>query len=134
VLIIVVVSVPLLLAILSFIYSPGPPKYTITSKGLTIHDWFYPVTLRAADVDVENVRVVDINEDARWRPTMRTNGIGLPHYHSGWFRLASGEKVRMYRGDGRRLVLLPPKDEAASVLLEVSQPAAFIQQVQQAWR
>jgi len=132
--VVIVVSVTLLLAALSFTYSPGPPKYTITSNGLTIHDWLYPVTLTSADVDVESVRVVDIDEDARWRPMRRTNGVGLPHYHSGWFRLAGGEKVRMYWSDGRRLVLLPPKGEAAPVLLEVSQPAAFIQQVQQAWR
>ena len=124
----------LLLGILPLLYAPGPPKYTLTPEALAIHDWFFPVTVKAADVEIASVRVVDVKEDARWRPVMRTNGVGLPHYHSGWFRVAGGEKVRMYRGDGRRLVLLPPKGEAAFVLLEVAQPEAFILKVQQAWR
>jgi hypothetical protein len=118
----------------ALLYSPGPPKYTLTSEGLTIHDRFYPVTVRAADVDVEHIQVVDIGVDPHWRPTMRTNGFANARYRSGWFRVAGGEKVRMYRTDSRRLVLLPPKGEAAPVLIEVKQPEAFIQEVRQAWR
>ena len=117
-----------------FLYSPGPPKYTITSEGLTIHDRFYPVTVKAADVDVEHVKVVDIGADPHWRLTARTDGIGLEHYKAGWFRVAGGEKVRMYRTISQRLVLLPPKGQSAPVLMEAKQPEAFIQEVRQAWR
>jgi hypothetical protein len=117
-----------------FLYSPGPPKYTITSEGLTIHDRFYPVTVKAADVDVEHVKVVDIRADPHWRLTARTGGIGLKHYKAGWFRVAGGEKVRMYRTTSPRLVLLPPKGQSAPVLMEAQKPEAFIQEVQQAWR
>jgi hypothetical protein len=127
ILVILLLAAPLL-------YSPGPPGYTLSSEELTIHDRFYPVTVRAADVDVEHIGVVDIGADTHWRPTMRTNGFGGVHYHSGWFRVAGGEKVRMYRADSRRLVLIPPKGEAAPVLIEVKQPEAFIQEVRQAWR
>jgi hypothetical protein len=117
-----------------FFYSPGPPKCTITSEGLTIHDMFYPATVKAADVDTEHIKVVDIRTDPHWRLTARTNGIGARYYKAGWFRVAGGEKVRMYRTTNPRPVLLPPKGESAPVLLEVKQPEAFIQEVQQAWR
>jgi hypothetical protein len=116
------------------LYSPGPPKYTLTSTELTIHDRFYPATVRAAEVDVEHIRIVNLDTDPHWRPTARTNGFGGLHYHSGWFRVAGGEKVRMYRADSRRLVLLPPIAQTAPVLIEVKQPDAFIQAVQQAWK
>ena len=117
-----------------FFYSPGPPKYTITSEGLTIHDMFYPVTVKAADVDIEHIRVVDIRTDPHWRLTARTNGIGARYYKAGWFRVAGGEKVRMYRTTSQSLVLLPPKDYHAPVLVEVKEPDAFIQELRQAWR
>jgi hypothetical protein len=118
----------------SLLYSPGPPRYTLTPDGLTIHDRFYPVTLKAADVDIERVQVVDIDANTDWRPTMRTNGFSNMHYHAGWFKVGNGKKVRMYRADGRRLVLFPPKADGAPVLVEVSQPEAFIQKMRQAWQ
>ena len=96
------------LGIVAFTYSPGVPNYTLTSETLTIHDRLYPVTLRANAVDVANIRVVDLDGNSEWRPTLRTNGFANSHYESGWFRAANGQKVRLYRAGGERLVLLPP--------------------------
>jgi hypothetical protein len=123
----------LLLAAGALLYSPGPPKYTLSPEALTIHDRFYPVTLSAADVDAEHIRIVDISVDNDWRPTLRTNGFSNAHYHAGWYRVAGGKKVRMYRADSRRLVLIPPKAEGVPVLIEVEQPETFIQKLRQAW-
>ncbi|HEV3331384.1 MAG TPA: PH domain-containing protein [Bryobacteraceae bacterium] len=112
---------------------PGPPTYSLTRDALTIHDRFYPVTVPADAVDVDHIRVVDFTQDQDWRPTMRTNGVGLSHYKSGWFRVASGRTVRMYRADSKRLVLLPPKGDAAPILYEVKDPEQFVRSLQQEW-
>jgi hypothetical protein len=84
-------------------------------------------------VDVEHIRVIDLDVDAEWRPTRRTNGFANTHYRSGWFRVASGRIVRMYRADSRRLVLLPPKGDGAAVLLETREPEKFVVEVRQKW-
>jgi hypothetical protein len=118
---------------LVFAYSPGPPSYTLTPQSLTIHDRFYPVTLQAASVDVEHIRLIDFGVDTEWRPTARTNGFANAHYHSGWFRVASGKTVRMYWADSKRLVLLPPKGGGTAVLLETTDPEKFIRRLRQAW-
>jgi len=118
----------------SMLYSPGPPAYTLTKASLAIHDRFYPVTLSAANVDAGSVRVIDIDNDRDWRPILRTNGFASAHYHAGWFRVASGGTVRMYRADGKRLVLLPPKGGGTPVLLETKEPEAFIGQIRQEWQ
>lgn len=118
---------------LALSYSPGPPRYTLTHDALAIHDRFYPVTLRADAVDVARIRVVEITADPDWRPTLRTNGFSNSHYHSGWYRTASGRKMRMYRADGKRLVLLPPKGGGAPVLVEVKDPEGFIEALRRAW-
>jgi hypothetical protein len=116
------------------LYSPGPPICTLTPQSLTIRDRFYPVTLHAGSVDVEHIRLIDFGVDAEWRPTARTNGFANAHYRSGWFRVASGQTVRMYCADCRRLVLLPPKGDGPAVLLETTDPDKFVLQLRQSWK
>jgi hypothetical protein len=113
-------------------YSPGPPKLTLTSNSLTIHDHFYPVTVNAADVDVGGIRIVDIRSDPAWEPTARTNGFSNSRYHSGWFRVASGS-ARMYWADGAKVVLLPPRGRGAPILFQVNDPEQFVEAVRQTW-
>ena len=115
------------------LYSPGPPDCTLTAESLTIHDRFYPVTLNRADVDIAHVRIVDFAVDTEWQPTARTDGFGNAHYHSGWFGLANRKKVRMYRADSTRLVLLPPNGKGPAVLLESKDPDKFIDDLRAAW-
>jgi hypothetical protein len=118
---------------LATLYDPGPPSYTLTPGALTIHDKFYSVTLRANAVDAGQIRVVDLTREPDWRPTARTNGFATRHYQSGWFRVASGKTVEMYRAGGDRLVLLPGKGSAATVLYQAQDPEQFAAQVRQEW-
>lgn len=115
------------------LYSPGLPSYTLTAQSLIIHDKFYPVTVNAVDVDVPGIRVVDPAVDTDWRPTARTDGFANAHYQSGWFRVAGGAVVRMYRSGGARLVLLPPKGSGAPVLLQTKDPDGFVGEVKRQW-
>jgi hypothetical protein len=125
--------VALAIAALALLYAPGPPAYTLTPETLTIHDRFYPVTVNASTVDVSGVRVVDLTTDKEWQPTMRTNGFGSLHYHAGWFRVAGGKSVRMYRADSKQLVLLPPAGDGSAVLLETRDPAQLAREVREKW-
>jgi hypothetical protein len=120
-------------AMFAVMYSPGIPQYTLTPESLTIHDRFYPVTVQARDVDVAQIRVIDTDTDSRWRPTERTNGFSNAHYHSGWYRVAGGERVRLYTANGGRVVLLPPKGGSTAVLLEVQDPEEFVERVRREW-
>lgn len=115
------------------LYSPGFPSYTLTPNALTIHDFSYPVTVDAASVDIGHIRTLDLEVDTDWRITGKTNGFANSHYQSGWFRVANGQKVRLYRANGTRLVLLPPKGGGAAVLLEVKEPEKFVGEVQRRW-
>jgi hypothetical protein len=120
-------------AVLAVRYSPGIPGYTLTPETLTIHDRFYPVTLHASAVDIDGIRIVDLNQDAAWRPTVRSNGFATAHYRSGWFRVASGQKVRLYQSDSPRVVLLPPIGDGAAVLYQAADPERFIVEIRAAW-
>lgn len=125
--------VGLAIAAFAILYSPGPPSYTLTPGSVTIHDRFYPVTLSAASVDIQHIRVVDLDVDTDWRPTTRMGGFANSHYRSGRFRVASGKIVRMYQADGRRLVLLPPKSAGTAVVVETREPETFVNEVRRKW-
>lgn len=115
-------------------YSPGPPGYALTPQSLSIHDRFYPVTLQAANVDVDGIRVIDLDKDDDWRPASRTDGFANTQYASGHFRLANGRNVRMYRAGGKRLVLLPPRGGGDAVLLDNGDPAKLATEIRQEWK
>jgi hypothetical protein len=121
------------LAVAAMTYSPGPPSFTLTSAALTIHDRFYPVKLQASGVDVNGIRIVDLNQNTGWRPTKRTNGFANSHYQSGWFQVANGEKVRLYRAGSSRVVLLPPSGRGSAVLYQAPDPEIFVEQVRTEW-
>jgi hypothetical protein len=114
-------------------YSPGPPNYTLTPAALTIHDRFYPVTVKPGSIEVSQIRVIDLAADQYWAPASRANGFANSHYQSGWFRLANGQKVRLYRAGGRRLVLLPSKDDVGAVLFQPADPEAVASEIRNAW-
>ncbi|HUP05054.1 MAG TPA: PH domain-containing protein [Bryobacteraceae bacterium] len=115
------------------LYSPGPPRYTVTRDSLAIHDRFYPVTLKADAVDVGAIRVVDLSREPEWRAVSKTNGFNNSHYQSGWFRLANGSKVEMYRAGGEQLLLVPGKANGVTVLLQVSDPEGLAGVLRSAW-
>ena len=105
--------VGILVAAFAMFYAPGLPS--------------------AAGVDVAGIRVVNLAADTDWQPTRRTNRFANEHYHAGWFRVAGGRTVRIYRADGKRLVLLPPAGNGTAVLLETGDPERFVREVKQEW-
>jgi hypothetical protein len=120
-------------AAIAITYSPGPPGYTLTPDELTIHDRFFALTLRASDVEMNGIRIVDLTQDTEWRPVRRTNGFANSHYRAGWFQLTDGRKVRLYRADSQLVVLLPPKGDGAPVLYQAADPEKFVDEIRTAW-
>lgn len=68
------------------------------------------------------VRDVDFTQHPELRPQLRTLGIGLPGFQSGWFRLRDGRKALCLITDRTRVSLL--EDETGLVyLVSLADPA-----------
>lgn len=130
----IVVGCVLVSVWLAVSYAPGLPETTLTRSSLEIHDRFYPVTIQAAQVDEGKVRVVDLAREKEWNPAAKVDGFANEHYRAGWFRLANGQTVRMYRAQGTRLVLLPGRNGGPTVLLEAADPDGFVSRIQGEWK
>jgi len=115
-------------------YDPGRPPVDLRRDGLEIHSRFYGMTVAAAQVDVGGVRVVDLDSEKEWRPTLRVGGFGNSYYRAGNFRVANGRTVKLFTTGARRLVMLPPlAGDGKPVLLDVEEPEQFAARVRTVW-
>ena len=82
------------------------------------------------EIAVEGVKVVNLNVDSEYKPKARTNGIGLPGYAEGCFRLHNKEKALLFVTD-RSSVVYIPTEKGYSVLLSVREAEEFAGSIRQ---
>jgi len=111
-----------------FGYSSRNTKFVITDEGLKIQGALYGRTIAKNSLVMRDVRILNLFEDERHRPKIRTNGVGLPGYLEGWFRLKNKEKALLFLTDREQIVYIPTKD-SYSILLSVTNPELFLQKV-----
>lgn len=90
----------------------------------------YSKTIKRSDIFADQVKVVDMNAPGSPRLGMRTNGIGLPGFQGGWFRLAGGGKVLAAVTDRTNVVVIPTK-LGYDVMASVKNPEALIASLRQ---
>ena len=114
-----------IVAVFVFIaYSAGHATFTVTEDALRIRASFYGRTIPRSEIVADGVKVIDLNIESGYRPKSRTNGIGLPGYAEGWFKLADKEKALLFVTDRSRVVYIPTTDNY-SVLLSVREAEEF---------
>jgi hypothetical protein len=93
----------------------------------------FPYAHRVApsDIRADNARIVDLYHASVLQPAVRTDGLGLPGYRAGWFRLENGQTAFAIVTDTRRVVYVPLAGGRV-LLLSVDRPVAFLQRLR-AW-
>jgi hypothetical protein len=106
--------------------------FTLTDEGLCIGPGLYGRTIPKQDIEIDGVKVVNLNVEKDYQLKWRTNGAGLPGYSAGWFKLQNGEKALAFVTDRNSIVYIPTSDNY-SVLLSVQDPDVMVQAIQQ-WK
>ena len=101
--------------------------FELSNEGLRLRGDFYGRMIPLAQLRVNEVARIEI-DGSQYRPTSRTNGIAVPGYRAGWFRLKNGHKGLLYVTDPTRVVLVPTTD-GYDVLLSVIDPDRFVSQL-----
>ncbi|OGO20421.1 MAG: hypothetical protein A2Z15_03700, partial [Chloroflexi bacterium RBG_16_50_11] len=107
-----ILSLVLIALIVFFVYigyASRHASFAVTDDGLRIRASLYSRTIPKADIAVEGVKVINLKLDSQYKPKMRTNGIGLPGYAEGWFKLQNKEKALLFLTDSSRVVYVPTK-------------------------
>jgi hypothetical protein len=118
---ILVFSLILLVAIGFFVfigYSSRHTSFEVSDQGLRISKALYGRFIPKEQIAAEGVKVINLNIDAEYKPRLRTNGIGLPGYDEGWFKLKNNEKALLFVTNPSRVVYIPTNNNY-SVLLSV---------------
>ena len=99
--------------------------FEVSDRGVHIHGDFYGRLIPAAELQVARARAIDINVETGYRPESRTNGLGLPNYQSGWFRLANGSSALLFVTDWSKAVVVPTT-ERFDLVVSPADPQAFL--------
>lgn len=100
-------------------------SFEVSPEGLRIRGDIYGRLVPAASLVTTEAKEINLRTDAAHRLGMRTNGVGLPGYASGWFRLGNREKALVFVTDTSRVVYVPTRD-GYSILLSPAEPQAFL--------
>jgi len=81
----------------------------VGSASLTIKSGFYTRTIPLSSLRVSEGVVASLLEQRELGTRWRTNGIRVPGFRAGWFRLAKGEKAFVLLTDPRTVTYLPTR-------------------------
>jgi Bacterial PH domain len=102
----------------------------VSDRGLRVRGDMYGRLIPGAALQVGGARALDPGAEPGYAPAVRTNGVGLPNYQSGWFKLANGSTALLFMTDWSRAVLVPTT-EGFGLLVSPADPQAFLAALKQ---
>ena len=107
----------LLLAFFGFLwYSMQHTSFEVSADGVKINGDLYGRTIPLNKLRLDKAKIYNMAEDRDHGLSWRTNGIGMPGYASGWFRLKNGEKALVFLTTRQRVLYVPTSDDYALVV------------------
>jgi hypothetical protein len=105
-------------------------RLTLDAGGLEVATSFYRRRLALAELQIDQARVIDLDERTELKPMVKTNGTSLPGFHSGWFRLRNMRKALVATVGGKRVLHLPTT-RGFDLLLQPRRPQALLERLQE---
>ena len=127
-----IILIPLIFLMGFIAYSARNTRFEVNGEGLRIKGAIYGRFIPKESIIIEDSRILNLNVERELKPIMRTNGIGLPGYSEGWFKLANGERALLFVTD-RFNVVYVPTTEGYSVLLSTVYPEEFLESLNEEW-
>lgn len=113
-----------------FAYASVSARFEVADTALRVRSAVYGRAIPAHALQVDEARVVNLAEERELQLSLRTNGIGMPGYSAGWFRMRGGGRALVFltRRDG---VVHIPTREGYDILLSPREPEALLASLQQ---
>jgi hypothetical protein len=110
-------------------YSTRNVTFEVSAEGLRIRGDLYGRLVPRSTLLLDQARILNLGEQPEYTLSWRTNGIGLPGYSSGWFRLKNGDKALAFVTTRESVLYLPTRDGFA-VLLSTPEPQSLLAALQ----
>lgn len=119
----------LMLALLGLLlylaYAARHARVAVTADHLQLDAAFYGRTLPLSALRLDEAAVVDLATAPAYAPALRTNGIGLPGYRAGWFKLRNGQKALTFVTNPGAVLYLPTT-QGYALLLSAATPERLL--------
>ena len=116
------VIVPVLILVLT---AGRRVRFELDDDALKVRGDLYGRTIPRSDLRVAEASVIDMKGHPTFGRMLRTNGIGLPNYLSGWFRPKGGGRALLFVTDRTRVVAVPTT-AGYELLLSPADPDGFV--------
>jgi uncharacterized membrane protein len=83
---------------------------SIVNNEVVIRSFMYGTKIPIEQILIHEVRAINLNEQSDFTISIRTNGIGLPNFKSGWMKLRNGKKALAFITNKERVLCMPTKD------------------------
>ena len=107
IILIILAALGLMAGIFSSIKNTG---ISIKDREVVIKSFPYGRKIPIENILVNELEKIDLNQNKEYNISVRTNGVGLPNFHSGWMRLKNKEKALVFLTNKENVLLMPTKD------------------------
>lgn len=122
-------SAGLLLATIGFFswiyWQANTAGMSVSAKTLDIKVPLYSQSIALSHLQLQHARQINLQDKETPSLSWRTNGVGLPGYSLGWFRLESGNKAFAAISDSHNVVMLPT-DLGYTLLVSTADAPSFL--------
>lgn len=108
-----------------FLWGSFRSTVSIDDASLRLRVPIYSATVPLDSVVASRSTILDLATNPELTPAIRTNGLGVPGYQLGHFRLRNGTRARVAL-TARSGVVYVPTNEGRALLISVNQPEDFI--------
>ncbi|MDQ7826877.1 MAG: PH domain-containing protein [Candidatus Eremiobacteraeota bacterium] len=105
-------------------------SFVLSAEGLRIRSALYGRFIPSRAIMKDKAEIITLSKDNPLNPSWRSNGIGLPGFAAGWFRLKNKEKALLFLTTSSNIVYIPTS-EGFSVMLSVQDAGEFLRVLKQ---
>lgn len=105
-----VLLIILLLLCIAMLFFRSNPKISVENGNLIINSLLYGRSILIENIDINGIRLVNLNTEDDYKIRMRINAMGLPKYYVGWVMLRNGNKALVYLNDRSNVAILPTEE------------------------
>lgn len=102
--------VAILIFTLYMTFSIKTARFKLSSAGIEVKGDMYSRSVPMSKLEREKARIIKLEKGSQLYPKWKTNGIALPGYLSGWFKLNNGHKALLFVSDKTQVVYVPTRD------------------------
>ncbi len=101
---------PIVLALLlAVLFWPRPLRLEVDADSLTVRGTVYGRSIPRRELALEGMRLVDLEREPGLAPALRTNGVALPSYRVGWFKLQNGQRALCLLTNHKDVLYVPTR-------------------------